>query len=588
MQQKQEFALRKLEEEISAKILSVSQQVRTARTAEQFFDLTCELYAVVEKMKNENLLWVGNKTNYPVLFLSAVLRNETIQRELIRVTEEEEGIYDQAIISNTNLESKLLIRTSLLLAFMPIAVGLESLEEVNIVFYRKVINDALKEAIRNSQSNISIISVCFKIEGIIKTKDYFHGTSSLLIDVGALFEVLKLSRILCGISSAAMPVTQILAAQFSKSNEKILSFELNLSEILSSVYSSIFKVSRSIEYYINTPVDESSIREVGRYSDLYQTSNEKNLIFFLEKISSDFNFQEGRRFYEVMISKISSADSLRLELVDFATKHLSGFRGDISEDHGEWSNKVFITSLRLLSVLSVINLAKDSRWKVSTSVREYVRWLEEVHGIINKYSLEDDWSAISDFVDDETSEIEWKSTFFTPTEQMYSSKESDSLVSRSIFGKISKTVLGMMNTSGGTILVGLVENPKLIIRADISEKLICKNGKTFYDVGYELSQIGRSLDSVRLQMLENLKNMTDESSEKFNDLFTFIPLQIKSGGASVTIVKIQIKKGARKFYSVKKENNSVWISLAMRAMGQTIDVDVRDYLPEGDIEKAQD
>lgn len=175
-------------------------------------------------------------------------------------------------------------------------------------------------------------------------------------------------------------------------------------------------------------------------------------------------------------------------------------------------------------MLSGIHAAKDDRWKVSTAVYEYREWLNDVHNILNKYLIEDDWSIIADYVVQETAEIGWKSTFFTPLEQPYISEEIETSIGKKLFDKIIKTILGMLNTSGGTLIVGLIENPDSIVREDLAANIIYKNGKAFFDISNELKKSRKTVDGLRLQIINYLMRITDNSAEKFNDIITIEPV----------------------------------------------------------------
>ena len=136
----------------------------------------------------------------------------------------------------------------------------------------------------------------------------------------------------------------------------------------------------------------------------------------------------------------------------------------------------------------------------------------------------------------------------------------------------------MLNTDGGTLIVGIVENPDAVKRLEVKEFLFEKNNITFFDVNYEFKKQGKTLDHVRLQILDNLKQITDSSADQFNNLIEFEPIILRNSEQVASIIKISIKKAGRLFLNVKKENNSVWVSLTKRAQGQNVDVDVRKHI----------
>ncbi|MBU6431256.1 MAG: hypothetical protein KGJ58_03390 [Patescibacteria group bacterium] len=136
----------------------------------------------------------------------------------------------------------------------------------------------------------------------------------------------------------------------------------------------------------------------------------------------------------------------------------------------------------------------------------------------------------------------------------------------------------MLNTDGGVLLVGVVENPDTIKRSEIKEFLMKKNGVTFFDINYELKKYGKSFDNVRLQVIDNLKQITDSSPDKFNGLIEFDPIILRDDLRVISIIKILIKKAKKPFVNVKKEGDLVWVSLTKRASGQNVNADIRDHL----------
>ena len=97
-------------------------------------------------------------------------------------------------------------------------------------------------------------------------------------------------------------------------------------------------------------------------------------------------------------------------------------------------------------------------------------------------------------------------------------------------------------------------------------------------MGYELEKKGKNLDQIRLQILDNLKSITQVSEEKFNGLFSLDPVLIRTESGTVTIIKISVQKAEKLVFNVKEEQGAKWISLTKRAEGKTIDVDIRDYI----------
>lgn len=563
---------------VIADLYKVVEGAQNAKSSKDFFDATCHLSSFFEKINDESLKSVFVSTNLYVLLLNAVFRNTKFQQELTRVSEAEISLFGNEV-DGLNIESKKFINAGISLAFFSIANGLSVLRDSNIIFLRKNLTDLVRYILRNSSGKNTFTNLCFKLESISSNNRYYYTDKfPINLDDKKLFNALRLARSVSGVSFLSLTINSALSSQFSKINETFNTDEFSLSKALLGIYGLIYRLEKSEESYYEG-FSEVTTKSLRFFFEIFIRNNERILLFLLKKISADFQFQQDKKFSEVVLNKIKSSESLRGEIIYFAGENLKAYKGDIGEDGYEWSNKVFIASLRLLSVLSGINSAKDEKWMVSTAIHEFREWINDVHNILNKYSIEDDWALVQDFVDQETTEVEWKSTFFTPLEQIYVNDEADIGVGKKLFEKIIKTILGMLNTEGGVLIIGLIENPELIARKELAKNIIFKNGKTFFDVSSELKRLGKSLDQVRLQIFNSLKALTDNSPEKFNNLITLEPILLKDGQSSVTVIKIQIKKSEGYFYNVKKEGGAVtWISLTMRAQGQTVDVDIRDHI----------
>jgi hypothetical protein len=221
----------------------------------------------------------------------------------------------------------------------------------------------------------------------------------------------------------------------------------------------------------------------------------------------------------------------------------------------------------------------DDRWKISTSIFELCRWITDSHQILNTHYIEDGLKSIRHLLIEENVTIEWKSSFLTPLQQEYTNEESEKKHTANVFKSLAKAILGMINTEGGSIVVGVVERPELILRDEVKRRLIKKSGKHFFDIEYELKNYGKSLDGIRLELFDVLKNMTEASADKFNDLVKFEPVILRGQLLSVTVVRVTVQKSPEHLYDIQKDSRDVlWIALTKRAQGQTLTVDARPYI----------
>lgn len=319
--------------------------------------------------------------------------------------------------------------------------------------------------------------------------------------------------------------------------------------------------------------------------------NEENVFNIIDITLREFQYPKN--FEENLLKTMNDSHTLSEELKNYSKSRFRAFSGNIEEENYEWSNKIYINCSKLLGALGSLNNALDRAWQVDASVKEFVDWTSSIHKILNKYDIEDDWDKISKYLDQETNKVEWKSSFFTPT-QMNISDQDYIGVSKKIFLGIVKTILGMINSDGGVLIIGLIEKPEEIVDMDIKNSLLEKNKKYFFNVSEELLKNKLDLDGIKRKIQDLLKAETLTSVDNFNNLWSIQQINIKSsdGLKEIHVYKIEITKSNKLIYSVKPEKDlaesdkinlnkveNIWVSLLKRADARTIYVDPRKHLP---------
>lgn len=327
----------------------------------------------------------------------------------------------------------------------------------------------------------------------------------------------------------------------------------------------------------NVPINSTD--DFNRFVDAFNISRNIKIASHIIKMATDgFERQESPQGIDSIKQKISNAQNVKKDLDIFARKNFRAYSGNLSGRETEWSNKIYLITRKTLSSLEALDGARDSRWLVDVFYHEYYQWAHEIHKVVNKHDIEDDWEKIKDLTSQEDSRVEWKSTFYTPTEQLFFNEVIEKEKGKEILRKVVEAMLGMMNSEGGTVLVGLVENPQAIVREDIKKNTVSKGGLTFFDVRYELDKRNKSVDDVKREIQDILYSKTLYTAEKFNNIWNIEQVEIKSEGSSAMVYKISVAKSEKFVYDVKKENDSLWIGLTKRADGRTIFVDPRDSL----------
>ena len=211
---------------------------------------------------------------------------------------------------------------------------------------------------------------------------------------------------------------------------------------------------------------------------------------------------------DALLKMVTNAKEVQASLCVYGKKHFKAFSGTVTEDDSEWSNKIFITCYKFIGTLIGISDAFDENWKFTVASKEAFEWVTNLHKILNKHDIDDDWEKITKYLNQETNKVEWKSTFFTPS-TVEKNSEKFAELSKKLFYGIAKTILAMINTEGGVILVGLVENPEQIVVDHIRKNILRKKSRSFFDVSQELEENAMDLDGIKRKMQDVLKREDD-------------------------------------------------------------------------------
>lgn len=569
--------LQGIKTDVSKKISNLILEIENAKSSKDMFDCTCKLSSFFDNLEKDATHDIYKKTNVYVLVLNAVFHNTKFTDTIVKILGSGEKISDLKKDSKER-EELIFVNTSILLAFFGIAIDHQSINEISIEFLRKNTTDLLKKIVKKSTYKIDFINLCFFLEkvswdnGLYFNQNY-ESKFPVKLNDSFLFTNLKTSRAFAGVTLTSLIIRPAIERRFKSIVSGINDENHSIVDSLDSVYDISHQINEKIKhYYRNTPKD------ITGFFDIFIRPNERNLVFCFEKFCSDFQYQTPKkRFFEIILDKLKTTTVLKNELIKYTKENFRAFNIKIDNDD-QWTNKIFLISIKSLSILDEIKNAQDSKWVIDVTMHELYQWVNDVHEVLNKYYIEDDWEKIKHLVNQENESIEWKSSFYTPLEQEFVDNESDAVIQKRIFEKIIKVILAMLNTDGGTLVVGVVENPEAVKRLDAKENFVQKNNVTFFDVSYEFKMQNKTLDHVRLQILESLRQITDNSADEFNNLIEFEPIILRNSEQVASIVKISIKKAEKHFFNVRKENSSVWISLTKRAQGRNVDVDVRKHI----------
>ncbi len=568
-----------IKEESSNDIRELVRNIEAAKTSKDFFDLTCRLSSLFESLDEESARELYTQTNVYTLVLNAALRNQAFIEALFAALGKDKSIADLKK-KDADFEILVLLNTAISLAFFGIAINYRSINKVSVEFLRKNITDLLKNILRQkTEEPITFVHLCYFLERIAwDNRLHFNennpATFPIKLDSKFLFENLKLSRSFAGIAFTSLVIRPAIEERFKKIISSFDDDRFSISFALDSIFTTANELDEKINHYYRT-----APKDIVVFFDSFIKKNERNMIFCFTKFCSGFHYQgKSVSFFQIVSNKLKTAPVLEYELISYTKEKFAAFNKQLVYDDDEWTNKLFLISIKTLAVLNEVKDARDSKWAVSVAIYELRQWIIEIHEVLNKYYIEDDWEKIKDFLTQENERVEWKSSFFTPLEQEYRDEIAEAAISKRLFEAIQKVILAMLNTDGGNLIVGVVENPEVIKRAEAEKFLMKKNGITFFDINFELRQQRKTLDQLRLQILENLRQTTDKSTDHFNGLLEFEPIVLRDNERSISIIRISVKKAEKPFFNVRKESGSIWLSLTKRAQGQNIDVDIREHI----------
>ncbi|MFA5207877.1 MAG: hypothetical protein WC938_02635 [Candidatus Paceibacterota bacterium] len=529
-------------------------KVGTSKTKEEMIFL-CFLLSKKENIENIEELTDSIYNQY--LYIRAV--------DLVFSNKEFILSIDRILKGKDSEEDRLFIYFGLILIGFLLSLIFKKLTKDKILLFKK----ALSMFLGRISKELNTENLAYLLEKVIR-EEYPHYKYPFKIVNDFYYKNIKNAHSIMGSILLIMPRVKMLkkSLKLKEKNGKSVVFKK-----IDSIYGNIYKTRKSLESYCKCDID------INYFIDILVHKNEKNTFLLIEKVIEDLNHVEGRSFHETIIEKIKKAKGEIKIIDDYALNNFSAFTESDVNDDSEWSNKIYLVSKKTLSIFDVINEAKNQNWKVKVAMFELNNWLNEIHKIINKFEIEDDWELIKDLTDQENNKIEWKSTFYTSTEHLFTNEEKEKEREKELMDIVATTILSMINTDGGNILVGLIENPDRIRRDNVKKNTIIKKGISFFNVDHEFLMKNKNIDYAKRELLEILYNKTGYSSEKFNQLFSIKKIVIKDEEYNISnIYLIEVNKADDPIFSREKRGEGTWISILKRANGKTVNADPRDYL----------
>lgn len=485
-------------------------------------------------------------------------------------------------LRTSNLEEKQLIKLMLQASFFSLTYDEKHLTEVNLQYVAKqmlLIIGNIEKWQNYEFHDTKILTTLNEILFDIRYKYNKKFINEIIgrFDSKNLFGKLSQARDFAGVSLVLLHRQRRLNHEFKK---VIVNFRKKKKG--ASIYNSacrLLKILNSSEANINEYLRDYKEKGGKNHLDnfvLFATKkSDTNSLFVIKEMLASFDkANNGDEACELLTSQ---AKSLKDNISNYFHENFLAFSDSKQEDN-DWSNKIFIVTIRALSVFESIQKSSNSNWKRSVFLHEMSIWFKDVNEILNLHNLADDWSKVRKYLAQEGIETEWKSSFYTSTEQVFINDEVEKKVSKEIIKIITKPMLAMMNTNGGTIVVGAVENPEKISRDDVKRNLLTRDGYTFFDLNYEFAKKQKDLDQVKRDLQDIIHVKTGLSAEKFNSLWSIEMYEVKEHFRVCNIAVIKVRKSPEFIYEEEKIEGKLLMTLTRRADGRNVNVNLKEYL----------
>lgn len=580
-------------DKIVKEIDDIVSSVKAVDDENGFFVYRCKIVRLLEELNENEIIELKQKTNSYITLFEVIFSNEFFNKTLLKILKDDRMYLEKkgahALTNKANMEEfnllnlneKIVINSALHLSSFLLAIFLEKLSHTEVSILRNKFVLALNNILKYQNQDFVLSDICFKFYDIITSPIYYKKVNfPFYIDGNFYYNNNQASKCLLGamvlISSQHNSLKQkfknvIRKKEFRQNDQSGLYGSINFSKELNNIYKLTTKIRGGIQWSMLSCSRIYKEKIFEKFVESFSKDNEKNTLYILNLMTSGFHFQEENTFGGVLINKIKAAKDLKLKMNEYAKNNFQAFSGHIDENNLDWSNKIYLITNKTLSTFETINEAKDDNWKIKVVIYELSVWVDEIHQVLNKYDIEDEWYKIEKLLKQEDFLVEWKSTFLTPTQQKFINEKIETENKKRILLIIINAMLGMINTDGGYILVGLIEKPELVEREDIKKNTILKNGVNFFNIDYEFKKNNINLDILKLRIIDLLSAETLLSQEKFNHLFSIEPIEIRNNYNLAIIYKIKVSKAEKLVFTKSKKIENSWV-LIKRANGKTIEI----------------
>jgi len=609
-----------------AEFEEIIKEIEKNETLEGFFDIACKIAFIYQEMSEEdkstsahdnrmmnvsliNLQWSILNNVYFIEIVTQILREEknklnmfTEQQKVKRISFllerrklKEINTFDATLRSelrkynnelrSSKIKEKQIIQIALYMSAISVLALKNYMAETELIKFNKQFNYSINKILQFQEHEFSKNELVDFLNEITFDSKYHFNKDFAEFFGGKLqseyiFKILSSARDVIGSLLHTCSQDERVAKAFKKvlrlrnkdRNYKTLDVVRDLSTPFKVTNSNI---NEYIKHYEVKNEDDHFLRKLIK---LVTSKTTENTFFVLSRMT--LPLRDGRyNEDDLVLEFINKSEELKCEIKDYFRSNFSVFRAGDKRSN-DWSNKLFLVSIKSLSIFEQIAEAKDDRWKFSVFTKEYNHWIYEINNILNKHNIEDDWEIVKKYLISENTKTEWKSSFITPTQDEFTTISQEKELSDTVLCSILKPIIGMMNTHGGTILIGVVENPNKVIRKSVKDNMHIRENYTLFDINSEFKTKNTDLDQIKRSLQDKLLIELQCTADKFNNLISFKELEVVTETGKAIIVKIDIDKSPTYFYSIKTDIDMVnTYTLYKRADGRTFKVkDLKEYL----------
>ncbi|GAB0174504.1 MAG: hypothetical protein HHAS10_03830 [Candidatus Altimarinota bacterium] len=423
--------------------------------------------------------------------------------------------------------------------------------------HRKTLSIGLTEI--SELLGIDLMRLSFECTRIITNKDInLRKIYYSIFDKDLNKFLFRKSQLIVRIILLNLVQRKALVIAIRKLKKRMETNSVKIPYIFESIFGCLSEMSKCKNYANKEKLDLSKIT--------YIFSDELVIMELLTLVTSGVQeyqekFENKEKFLrlldEMIENKINSLSSDEVWIkIDGIKKRLHLFSDtNQTQDYFTFCDKILIITIKWLIVVQNIQHAKDRIWKIRTFIRESYEWFSNLEGIINRY-LNEDWESIEKLLQEENTRIEWKSSISTAIEI----KMADGEFKKQNLKKIAETVISMMNSEGGNIIIGYIENYNKV-RDDIKVDCYQKGKYHFYDIALDFERNKYSIDKFMRDIEDIIKNDLRVEIDEFSEFIYFEKLFLTDDKEKF-IGNLTVKKAEKIFFS-RGENLSVLLKKRM-------------------------